>query len=63
MYMDSSCYSFCKPGDGISYQLRDIYLFCRCCQNGATYNWKVHNEADLDISVISFISNSMETTF
>jgi hypothetical protein len=61
--VSSSSYSLCKPGDGISYQLRDINLLCRCCQNVATYKWKVHNEADLDISVISFISNSMETTF
>jgi hypothetical protein len=44
-------------------QLRDIYLLCGCWKNVATYKWKVHNEADLDISVISFISNSMETTF
>jgi len=27
----------------ISYYLRDLYSICRCCWNGATYKWKVHN--------------------
>jgi hypothetical protein len=33
------------------------------CKNVAIYKWKVHSEADLAITVTSFISNSMATTF
>jgi hypothetical protein len=32
------------------------------CKNVAMYKWKVHSQADLAITVASFISNSMATT-
>jgi hypothetical protein len=38
-------------------------LHMHVCKNVAIYNWKVQSEADLAITVASFISNSMATTF
>ena len=39
----------------ISYHLRDIFALCKCCWNGATYTWKVHNGK---IEIISCIVKS-----
>jgi hypothetical protein len=36
----------------IHIKLRDIYSICRCCWNGVTYEWKVHNGK---IEIIFFV--------
>jgi hypothetical protein len=46
---------------GISYQRRDIHSICMFARM-LLYKWKVQSEADLAITVPSFISNSMATT-
>jgi hypothetical protein len=59
---------FYKPGDR-NYKLWNIVsterykLHMHICKNVAIYKWKVHSEADLAITMTSFISNSMATTF